>query len=160
MSRAPRISKNPGFSPLSSAKGGGLGFFFKVGRRGLRAGARINVYKGRCNKNRDDYAAALVRFAASDYVLSDKPHRFVVDGQHNDVISRSNDNFNIVNCYFAYNPTLRRLELITRAPLEEGIYDALTNYDIPGEFLAYWTAERLSYLSEEARAQCLAYYHP
>jgi hypothetical protein len=73
-------------------------------------------------------------FAASDYVLSDKPHRFVVDGQHNDVISgpaRSNDNFDIVNCYFAYNPTLRRLELITRAPLEEGIYEALTNYDTP-----------------------------
>jgi hypothetical protein len=134
-----------------------------VERRGFRAGARIGVYEGRCNKNRDNYAAAFVRFAASDYVLSDKPHRFVVDGQHNDVISepaRSNDNFDIVNCYFAYNPTLRRLELITRAPLEEGIYEALTNYDTPGEFPAYWTAERLSYLSEEARAWCLAYYHP
>jgi hypothetical protein len=117
-------------------------------------GGRIGVYEGRCNKNRDDYAAALVRFAASDYVLSDKPHRFVVDGQHNDVISgpaRSNDNFDIVNCYFAYNPTLRRLELITRAPLEEGIYKALTNYDTPGELPAYWTAQRLSYLSDEAR---------
>jgi hypothetical protein len=109
-----------------------------------------------------------------------------VDGQHNDVISgpaRSNDNFDIVNCYFAYNPTLRRLELITRAPLKEGIYEALTNYDTPREppanwtaerlsYLsdeararcleppAYWTAERLSYLSDEARARCLAYYHP
>jgi hypothetical protein len=93
-----------------------------------------------------------------------------VDGQHNDVIcgpARSNDNFEIVNCYFAYNPTLRRLELITRAPLEEGIYEALTNYDTPGELPAYWTAERLSYLSDEARARCsvlgarcLAYYHP
>jgi hypothetical protein len=125
--------------------------------------ARIGVYEGRCNKNMDDYAAALVRFAASDYVLSDKPHRFVVDGQHNDVISepaRSNVNFNIVNCYFAYNPTLRRLELITIAPLKEEIYKALTDYDTPGELPAYWTAERLSYLSDEARARCLAYYHP
>jgi hypothetical protein len=120
-----------------------------VERRGLRAGARIGVYEGRCNKNRDDYAAALVRFAASDYVLSDKPHSFVVDCQHNDVISgpaRSNDNFDMVNSYFAYKPTLRRLELITRVPLEKGIYEALTNYDILGELPAYWTAERLSYL--------------
>jgi hypothetical protein len=155
--------KNSWVQPSHFCEGGGLGLFFKVERRGLRVGACIGVYAGRCNKNRDDYAAALVRFAASDYVLSDKPHRFVVDGQHNDVIcgpARSNDNFDIVNCYFAYNPTLRRLELITRAPLEEGIYEALTNYDIPGEFSAYWTAERLSYLSDEARARCLAYYHP
>jgi hypothetical protein len=163
MSRAPRILKNPGFSPLTSVKGGGLGLFFKVERRGLRAGTRISVFEGRCNKNRDDYAAALVRFAASDYVLSDKPHRFVVDGQHNDVISgpaRSNDNFDMVNCYFAYNPTLRRLELIMRAPLEEEIYKALTNYDTLGELPAYWTAERLTYLSDKARARRLAYYHP
>jgi hypothetical protein len=126
-------------------------------------GPVLAFYEGRCNKNRDDYAAALVRFAASDYVLSDKPHRFVVDGQHNDAISgpaRSNDNFDIINCYFAYNPTLRRLEHITRAPLEEGIYEALINYDTLGEFPAYWTTERLSYLSDEARARCLAYYHP
>jgi hypothetical protein len=50
-------------------------------------------------------------------------------------------------------PPLRRLELITRAPLEEGIYEALINYDTPGEPPAYWTAERLSYLSDEARAR-------
>jgi hypothetical protein len=169
MSRAPRISTNPqGFNeswvqPSHFCEGGGLGLFFKVEWRGIRAGARIGVYEGRCNNNRDDYSAALERFAASDYVLSDKPHRFVVDSQHNDVIcgpARSNDNFDIVNCYFAYNPTLRRLELITRAPLEEGIYEALTNYDTPGELPAYWSAERLSYLSVEARARCLAYSHP
>jgi hypothetical protein len=98
MSRAPRISKNPGFSSLTSAKGGGLGLFFKVERRGLCAGARIGVYEGRCNKNRDDYAAALVRFAASDYVLSDKTHRFVVDGQHNDVISGPSTTLTIPRC--------------------------------------------------------------
>jgi hypothetical protein len=146
MSRAPSILKNPGFSPLTFVKGGAWA-----------SSSRWNVYEGRCNKNRDDYAAALVRFAASYYVLSDKPHRFVVDGQHNDVISgpaRSNDNFDIVNCYFAYNPTLRRLELITRAPLEKGIYEALTNYDTPGEFPAYWTAELLFYLSEEEKKGC------
>jgi hypothetical protein len=152
--------KDSWVQPSHFCEGGGLG---PLERRGLRAGARIGVYEGRCNKNMGDYAAALVRFAASDYVLSNKPHRFVVDGQHNDVIcgpARSNDNFDIVSCYFAYNPTLRRLELITRAPFEERIYEALTNYDTPGELPAYWTAERLSYLSDKARARCLAYYHP
>jgi hypothetical protein len=54
--------------PSHFCEGGGLGLFFKVERRGLRAGARIGVYEGRCNKNRDDYTAALVWFAASDYM--------------------------------------------------------------------------------------------
>jgi hypothetical protein len=50
----------------------------------------------------------------------------------------SNDNFELFNCYFAYNASSipPRMELITKDPMEGGpfgaTYEVFTNYDSPG----------------------------
>jgi hypothetical protein len=52
--------------------------------------------------------------------------------------ARSNDNFDIFNCYFAYKSTYKRIELFTKASMMEGFYEALTNYDTPGRAPCYF----------------------
>ena len=50
------------------------------------------------------------------------------------------------------------MELFTKAPLTEGYYEGLVNYNEPAKPSPYWTPERLLLLTPEARARCLAYY--
>jgi hypothetical protein len=42
--------------------------------------------------------------------------------------------------------------------MDEGIYEALTNYDSPSEPPRYWTPHRVSLLPPETRVRCLEYY--
>jgi hypothetical protein len=86
---------------------------------------------------------------------------YVVDGEDGLFIcgsARSNDNFDLFNCFFAYNPssTPPLMELITKGPMTGGpsgaVYEVFTNYDAPGRPPAYWTAQRRDRLS--ARELC------
>jgi hypothetical protein len=71
------------------------------------------------------------------------PSSYVVDGQNGNTIcgpASSNDNFDIVNCYFAYNPLDKRVKLFTNVP--PGYYESITNYDTPVKssvVLLYWS---------------------
>jgi hypothetical protein len=101
----------------------------------------------------------------SDYALAALRSSYLVDGDNGSSISvpaRSNDNFELFNCYFAFNPssTPPRIELITKGPIEGGssgaTYEAFTKYDSPGRPSAYWTEQRRTRLPEEAWARYLA----
>jgi hypothetical protein len=88
--------------------GEGKGLFFSVSPgRFLPAGTLIGVYSGRDTKNLHlTYPQAQRRFANSDYVLA--APRSSVDGEDGLSIcgpARSNDNFDLFNCFFAYNPS-------------------------------------------------------
>jgi hypothetical protein len=131
--------------------GGGKGFFFSISPdRILPVGTLIGVYSGRDTKNLHlTYPQAQRRFANSDYVLAAPRSRYAVDGEDGLTIggpARSNDNFDLFNCYFAYNPssTPPRMELITKGPMAGGasgaVYEVFTNCDAPGRPPAYWTA--------------------
>jgi hypothetical protein len=53
------------------------------------------------------YKEAQQLFQASDYIVDHSPSSYAVDGQNGNTIcgpARTNNNFDIVNCYFAYNP--------------------------------------------------------
>ena len=64
----------------------------------------------------------------------------------------------IHNCFFTYHPLEKWMEIITQAPLLAGLYEALTNYDTPGENPSFWRPHRLSQLPPEAQERCRAYY--
>ena len=150
--------------PSHFCDGGGLGLFFRVPKgQTIPAGTMIGVYSGRDSFNLSiTFAAAQKLFRSSDYVLSHQPAGYVVDGQNGPIISgpaRCNDNFDMFNCYLGWNPNKKRMELFTKAPMSEGYYEALVNYNEPGKSSAYWTPERLRLLSPEARARCSAHYH-
>jgi hypothetical protein len=148
---------------------GGKGLFFRVlPGRTLPAGTLIGVYMG-CDTNNlhRSYPQAQWRFATSDYSLAAPRSSYLVDGDNGSSISNpawSNDNFELFNSYFAFNPssTSPRMELITKGPMEGGpfgaTYEAFTNYDSPGRPSAYWTEQRQARLPVEARARCLACY--
>jgi hypothetical protein len=140
---------------------GGLFFYVPRGQV-LPAVTLLGVYSGRSGESlKIKYKEAQKLFRASDYVVAHSPSSYVVDGQNGNTIcgpARSNDNFDIVNCYFAYNPLDKRVELFTNVPMSEGYYESLTNYNTPGKAPCYWSSLRLSLLSPEARARCFAYY--
>ena len=149
--------------PSYFCPGGGLGFYFEVlPGCTLPAGTRIGVYTGRDNRNLQiEYLEAQKLFAKSNYALAYPPGRYIVDGQNGNTISgpaRSNDNFDIHNCFFTYHPHEKWMEIITQAPLLAGLYEALTNYDTPGENPSFWRPHRLSQLPPEAQERCRAYY--
>jgi hypothetical protein len=76
------------------------------------------------------------RQATTVYVLAYQPGGYVVDGQNGRNISgpaRCNDNFDMFNCYFGWKPIAHRMELFTKAPIQEGLYEALVNYNEPGK---------------------------
>jgi hypothetical protein len=100
------------------------------------------------------YKEAMRHFRASDYVLADPPHHYVIDGAPQDTgficgAARVNNNFKVSNCHFEFNTVCRRMELITTAPLQEGMYEVLVNYDTPGVPPCYWTTLRRARLTEE-----------
>jgi hypothetical protein len=107
-------------------------------------------------------------FAISDYILAAPRSSYVLDRENCPSIcgpAWSNDNFDLFNCFFAYNPssTIPRMELITKGFMKGGPsgadhYEVFTNNDVPRRPPAYWIAQRWDRLSEKARAQCLAYY--
>ena len=152
-------------APSHFCSGGGLVLFFRVpeGRR-LPAGTLIGVYTGRSNFDpKVPYATAMEAYADSDYVLAHPASRFVVDAMTplTGVCSgpgRANDNFDMVNCYLNYNPARKRMELLTRAPLGPGVYEALVNYDHPDSPPCYWSATRRARLPPDSLARCLRYY--
>jgi hypothetical protein len=77
-----------------------MGLFFYVPRQVLPTGTLLGVYSGRSGESlKIKYKEAQKLFRASDYVVDHSPSSYVVDGP-----ARSNDNVDIVNCYFAYNP--------------------------------------------------------
>jgi hypothetical protein len=99
------------------------GIFFSVSPdRILPAGTLIRVYPGLDTKNLHlTYPQAQRRFANSEYVLAAFRSSYAVDGEDGLTIcgpARSNDNFDLFNCYFAYNSssTHPRMELITKGP--------------------------------------------
>jgi hypothetical protein len=55
--------------------------------------------------------------------------------------ARSNDNFNLFNCFFAYNSLSTSPRSITKGPMAGGpsgaIYEVFTNDDAPGRPPAY-----------------------
>jgi hypothetical protein len=107
--------------PSHFCEGGGMGLFFSVPQgQVLPAGTLLGVYLGRSGESlKIKYKEALKLFRASEYVVDHSPFSYVVDGQHGNTIcgpARSNDNFDIVNCYFAYNPLDKRVELFTNVP--------------------------------------------
>jgi hypothetical protein len=122
----------------------------------------IGVYSGRDNISLSlSFDTAQKLFQASDYVLAYQPGGYVVDGQNRQNISgpaRCNDNFGIFNCNFGWNPIAHRMELFTKAPLQEGLYEVLVNYNEPRKSSVYWTQERLSLLPPDSRKRCIAYY--
>lgn len=149
--------------PSHFCHGGGLGFFFQIPHgQILPAGTLIGVYSGRDNHNLSlSFAAAQKLFRTSDYVLAFPSGGYIVDGQNGPSISgpaRCNDNFDMFNCYLGYNPVKKRMELFTKAPMSSGFYEALVNYNEPGQKSVFWTPERLSFLSPDARSRCIAYY--
>jgi hypothetical protein len=123
----------------------------------LPAGTLLGVYSGRSGESlKIKYKEAQKFFRASDYVVDHSPSSYVVHGRNGNTIcgpARSNDNFDSVNCDFAYNPLAKRVELFTIIPISEGYYESLTNYDTPGKAPCYWSPVRLSLLSPEARAR-------
>jgi hypothetical protein len=151
--------------PSHFCEGGGMGLFFYTPRgQVLPAGTLLGVYSGRSDKSlKIKYKEAQKLFRASDYVVDHSPSSYVVDGKNRNTIcgpARSNDNFDIVNCHFAYNPLDKRVKLFTNVLMSEGYYEALTKYDTPGKAPCYWSPLCLSFLSPEARPRCLAYYCP
>jgi hypothetical protein len=122
----------------------------------------IGVYSGRDNISLSlSFDTAQKLSQASDYVLAYQPGGYVVDGQNGRNISapaRCNDNFDMFNCYFGWNPIAHRMELFTKSPLREGLYKALVNYNEPEKSSVYWTLERLSLLPLDSRERCIAYY--
>jgi hypothetical protein len=150
---------NPNWQPawVQPCPGGGHGIFFQVPPgRTIPAGTLIGVYSGRNNISLSlSFDTAQKLFQASDYVLAYQPGGYVVDGQNGQNISgpaRCNDNFG------KWNPIAHRMELFTKAPLQEGLYEALVNYNEPGKSSVYWTPERLSLLPPDSRERCIAYY--
>ena len=87
-------------------------------------------------------------------MLTYGPARYVVDGHDGDTIygpAITNDNFGIVNSYLNWNSINKYMELITMGTLREGLYEALTNYDTPGEPPCYWDKTRQDLLPEASR---------
>jgi hypothetical protein len=64
----------------------------------------------------------------------------------------------VFNCYFGWNPIAHRMRLFTKAQLQEGLYEALANYNEPGKSSVYWTQERLSLLPPDSWERRIAYY--
>jgi hypothetical protein len=50
------------------------------------------------------------------------------------------------------------MELFTKAPISEGLYEALVNLNEPEKASVYWTTEHLSLLPPASRDRCIAYY--
>ena len=149
--------------PSHFCPGGGQGLFFEVKPgRTLPAGTLIGIYSGRDNTMlRISVKEARARFQSSNYVMTYEPGRYIVDGQNGNVISGPawcNDNFEMFNCLFSWNPVFKRIELHTKAPLGEGYYEALVNYSDPGKKSGFWTDEKILLLPPESRARCIAYY--
>jgi hypothetical protein len=148
--------------PSHFCPGGGYGFFFQVppGRR-IPAGTLIGVYSGRDNISLSlSFDTAQKLFQESDYVIAYQPDGYVMDGQNGRNISgpaRCNNNFDMFNCYFGWNPVAHRMELFTKAPISERLYEALVNYNEPGKSSVYWTQERLSLLPPDSRERFIAY---
>jgi hypothetical protein len=148
--------------PSHFCPAGGQGLFFEVRPgRTLPAGTLIGIYSGRDNKTlKLSYKEARTRFQSSNYVMTYDPCQYVVDGQNGQRISGPawcNDNFDMFNCLFSWNPNLKRIELHTKAPLGEGYYEALVNYSDPGKKSSFWTDEKILLLPPESRARCIAY---
>jgi hypothetical protein len=128
--------------PSHFCKGGSMGLFFYVPRgKVLPTGTLLGVYLGRSGESlKIKYKEAQKLFRASNYVVDHSPSSYVVDGQNGNMIcgpAHSNDNFDIVNCYFAYNPLDKQVKLFTNVPMLEGYYESLTNYDTPGKAPCY-----------------------
>jgi hypothetical protein len=107
-----------GYNPSHFYPGGGYGFFFQVPPgRTIPAGTLTGVYSGRDNISLSlSFDTAQKLFQASDYDLAYQPGGYVVDGQNGQNISgpaRCNDNFDMFNCYFGWNPIAHRMELFT-----------------------------------------------
>jgi hypothetical protein len=171
MERATPTGSLSGFNPRTSARThrqrlcvpGGHEFFFQVPKgRTIPASTLIDVYSGRDNRLLSiSFEADQKLFRASDYVLAYQPRGYIVDGQNGRNISgpaRCSDKFKMFNCYFGWNPVWNWMELFTKAPISEGLYEALMNYNEPGKSSVYWTPERLSLLPPASRDRCIAYY--
>ena len=104
------------------------------------------------------FTETLRSWTADDYVLSDAFSRYAVKGSSSCGPAMANDGFAITNCLFMYNPLLHRMEMRTYMPLEPGVYEALVNYDIPGQRSKYWDQRRRDLLPMEAHRACAFYY--
>ena len=146
--------------------GGGLAYFFRVLKgQTLPPGCFMGEYAGRDNRKlKISYKEGQKSFRHSDYALACPHQRYIVDGQNGSTISgpaRANDGFETHNCLFTYNPVKKWMEMILQARLEEGIYEALVNYDTPGAPPSFWRPHRFNLLPLEAQDRCRAYYqHP
>jgi hypothetical protein len=144
----------------------GLGLFMEVvAGVTLGAGTLLGNYEGVDNGSLHlTYKEAKRHFRASDYVLADPPHQYVIDGSPQEGTglicgaARANDNFEVSICHFEFNSVFRRMELITTAPLQEEMYEVLVNYDTPSVPPCYWTDLRRARLTEETRRRCLNHY--
>ena len=64
----------------------------------------------------------------------------------------------LYHIYLCIKMVNKYMELITMGSLREGLYEALTNYDTPGEPPCYWDKSRQDLLPPESRLKCQAYY--
>ena len=91
-------------------------------------------------------------------MLSYPSSHYVVNGAPACGPARTNEGFDTFNCYLTYNSQEHRMELRTKAPIPSGLYEALTNYDIPGCPPSYWTPDRRDKLPQATTTKCSSYY--
>ena len=151
--------------PSILCPGAGKGFFFRLARHrapgyliGVYYGQDTRVTDGSKKMDRQLFIETLRSWTADDYVLSDAFSRYAVRVSSSCGPAMANDGFATTNCLFMYNPLLHRMELRTYMPLKPGIYEALVNYDIPGQRSKYWDQRRRDLLPIEARRACVFYY--
>jgi hypothetical protein len=90
--------------------------------------------------------------------LSHRGANYVVNGDPACGPAYINDGFDLINVYFSYSKTNKRMEVRTRGPLDPGKYEALVNYNDPLYPSGYWTREQRNLLPQETLARLEATY--
>jgi hypothetical protein len=131
--------------PSIFCNNGGDGFFFEIlGPYAARPGTLIAIYYGpdTSRPHNAKIKAFLKTWLGCDNILVHERAGYAVKGDVKCGPAYTNDGFDKVNVYFSYSKELKRMELRTTGPLLPGNYEALVNYDTPGQPSTYWTPFR------------------
>jgi hypothetical protein len=143
-------------APSIFCNNGGYAFFFEItGPYASRPGFLLSTYFGPDTvfPYSSKVKAFIQKWMGCDNILVHERAGYAVKGDVKCGPAYTNDGFDKVNVYFSYNKELKRMELRTTGPLLPGKYEALVNYDTPGQPSTFWNDSRREQLPPDTLAR-------